>query len=157
MKIPPELDNLSKRDLIQIILELQQRLLAYENAHTPPSLQKGQRHYPKPEGSSGKRGDPAGHEGTTRPQPEPTETKTLQLTSCPKCNHRLRILKRVETRIVEETPELQPLREIKFLISHYHCANCNEEVVPTHPELKRANKHLPTPPEIFFLFTDFIT
>lgn len=53
MKIPPRLDGLSKRDLIRYILELESRieqqdkriadleqhLLAYENAHTPSSKQ----------------------------------------------------------------------------------------------------------------------
>ena len=58
MKIPLELDGLSKRDLVRVILsqdqkieyqskkieDLERRLLAYENAHTPPSKQM---HYPK--------------------------------------------------------------------------------------------------------------
>ena len=53
METPQELKELSKRNLIRIIIsqgeeieELKRRLLAYENAHTPPSQQ---RKYPERE------------------------------------------------------------------------------------------------------------
>jgi len=39
MKIPPELRELSKRDLIRIILDLQKRIAMYENARTRNSSQ----------------------------------------------------------------------------------------------------------------------
>ena len=52
--------------LLKRIEELEKRLLAYENAHTPPSKQRGQGAYPKPENSSGNRGAPLGHTGTTK-------------------------------------------------------------------------------------------
>lgn len=68
MKIPKELKELSKRDLIRKVLfleqeveELKRRLLAYENAHTPPSQQ---RKYPKRESSNNNIGAPQGHQGT---------------------------------------------------------------------------------------------
>ena len=138
MKIPPELDDLSKRDLIRIILELQQRLLAYENAHTPPSKQQGQRHYPKPEGSSGKRGAPLDHEGNTRPQPDPTETKTLHLESCSNGHHLSKTY--VERRVIEELPKPQPLRVIEFFIQHYYCKICDKEIVPTHSDLPKTGR-----------------
>ena len=77
MEIPQELQGLSKRDLIRVIIsqgerieELEKRLLAYENAHTPPSQQ---RKYPKRESSGNQVGAPKGHEGTTRPAAEPNK------------------------------------------------------------------------------------
>lgn len=115
--------------------ELERRLLAYENAHTPPS--KDQRHYPKREPTGNPVGAPKGHQGTTRIQPEPTETKELRLEYCPDCNTALGDPKKVVRRIIEEIPEPQPLRIIKFLIPKYHCTSCDKEVIPTHPELPR--------------------
>lgn len=147
MKIPEHLDGLSKRDIVRYVLslearieeqqkeidELKRHLLAYENAHTPPSQQ---RHYPKREkNGKGKLGAPKGHEGMTREQPEPTESKKLSLDVCPCCNKPLGKPKRMERRVIEELPEPQPLRVIEFLIPHYFCQHCQKEVVPAHPEL----------------------
>ncbi|MEK7177972.1 MAG: IS66 family transposase [Patescibacteria group bacterium] len=147
MKIPPHLANLSKRDIIRYTLslesrieELEKRLLAYDNAHTPPSKQQRKDHYPKPEGSSRKRGAPKGHEGTTRPTPEPTETKTLNLELCPDCKFPLGKVTRLERRVIEELPEPQPLRVIEFLIPHYECKKCNKEVIPVHSELPKTGR-----------------
>jgi transposase len=154
MKIPPHLEGLSKRDLIRqnLILksrldeqqkqiemlqkqieDLKRHLLAYENAHTPPSKQSN---YPKREKKEGaKLGAPKGHKGVTRKTPEPTEFKTLSLDCCPHCQNKLCNPKRIERRIIEEIPEPQPLRVIEFLIPHYHCSHCDNEIVPTDPEL----------------------
>lgn len=147
MKIPPELDGLSKRDLVRLILaerearevlekkvvELEKRLLAYENAHTPPSQQ---RHYPKREKKGkGKVGAPEGHEGVTREKPEPTEVKELKLDVCPCCHNPFGKPNRVEKRIVEEIPEPQPLRIILFIIYYYFCPFCDKEFCASHPEL----------------------
>ena len=151
MKIPPELEGLSKRDLIRLIIsereyfktkmkqlefkytELERRLLAYENAHTPPSQDK--RRYPKREKSNNKIGAPKGHKGTTRKQLEPTETKELHLDKCPCCQTKLGEPNRIQRRIIEEIPEPQPLRVIEFLVPHYHCKNCKKQVAPTDSEL----------------------
>ena len=134
-KCKPLFDILLKR-----LQEVERRLLAYENAHTPPSQQKGKRHYPKQEHSSLKRGAPIGHEGTTRPQREPTETNTLTLSSCPACQNMLGTPAWVERRVIEELPEPHPLRIIEFFISHYHCITCKKEVTPTHPDLPREGR-----------------
>ncbi|MBI4448130.1 IS66 family transposase [Candidatus Woesearchaeota archaeon] len=147
MKIPQHLDGLSKRDLVRYILvleekipllekkieELERRLLAYENAHTPPSQQ---RHYPKREKKEGaKVGAPLGHEGFTRETPEPTEIKKLESKACPHCNRLLGKPHHIERRVIEEIPEPQPLRVIEFFIPHYHCKHCNKDIVATDPEL----------------------
>lgn len=142
MKIPPELDGLSKREIIRRYLllearlaELERRLLAYENAHTPPSQQKGERHYPLKEAGERKRGAPEGHKGSTRETPIPTETKTLLLTQCPCCGQLLGMPKRTERRVIEEIPQPGPLRVIEFLIPHYECLLCNKEIISQDPEL----------------------
>ena len=57
------------------IKEPEHRLLAYENAHTPPSRLRWQPHQPPSEPK--KRGAPEGHPGTTQPKPEPTITLTF--------------------------------------------------------------------------------
>ena len=63
-----------KKELLRLHKEnlaLKQRLVAYENANTPPSKQ---RFIKKKEGkSSGKLGRPTGAKGSTRPVPKPTE------------------------------------------------------------------------------------
>ena len=100
MNEPQELKNLTKEKLISIILDLQKRLLAYENAHTPPSQQ---RRYPRREPTGTPPGASIGHKGVTRKTPEPTETKTLHLDKCPDCNNALK-LKCIKEKIIEEIP-----------------------------------------------------
>jgi len=145
MKIPLEFERLSKRDLIRLILvereafdkridELERRLLAYENAHTPSSKQD-KRKYPKREKTGNWVGRPKGYKGSTREVPEPTESKTLSLEVCPDCQISLGKPERIQRKVIEEIPEPQPLRVIEFFIPHYHCKNCDKEVVPSHPEL----------------------
>jgi len=151
VKIPEHLDGLSKRDLVRHVLfleervknvkfleeridELERRLLAYENAHTPPS-KSDKRRYPKREKSGKGVGAPKGHSGVTRNVPEPTETKTLSLDCCPDCKTCFGKPKHVQRKVVEEIPDPQPLRVIEFLVPHYHCKNCGKNVVPSHPEL----------------------
>ena len=132
METPKELKDLSKEELIKIILDLQKRLLAYENAHTPPSQQ---RKYPKRESSGNQVGAPKGHEGTTRPTPKPNKFEFLKLDSCPNCNKQLGRPRFIKKRIIEDTPEPQPLIITEFTIPHYFCNYCNSEVIPSHPGL----------------------
>ena len=139
MKIPKELKELSKRDLIRKVLfleqeveELKRRLLAYENAHTPPSQQ---RKYPKRESSNNNIGAPQGHQGTTRPTPEPNKFEELKLDVCPNCNRQLGRPRSVEKKIIEDISEPQPLVITQFTIPHYFCNHCNAEIIPSHPRL----------------------
>jgi len=135
MKTPQELENLTREDLINIILDLQKRLLAYENAHTPPSLQRPTLRYPKRESSNNKIGAPIGHKGTTRKTPEPNRFKELKLTKCPDCNKRLGRPRHIQKKIIEDIPDPHPLKITQFTIPHYFCNNCNKEVIPEDPEL----------------------
>jgi transposase/uncharacterized coiled-coil protein SlyX len=153
MKIPQEYEGLSKRDLIRELIslnsmilnqqelidkqqmeieELKRRLLAYENAHTPPSQQ---RKYPKREKSNNKVGAPKNHKGVTRPKAKPNKFEVLQLCTCPGCNKKLGEPISTEKKIIEDIPEPQPLIITEFTIPHYFCNNCDEEVIPTHPDL----------------------
>ena len=139
METPQELKELSKRNLIRIIIsqgeeieELKRRLLAYENAHTPPSQQ---RKYPEREKSNNKIGAPKGHEGTTRPTPEPNRFKELKLKRCPDCGKLLGRPRSIHKKIIEDILEPQPLIITKFTIPYYFCAHCNKEVIPSDPEL----------------------
>ena len=132
MESPQELKDLSKEELINIILDLRRRLLAYENAHTPPSQQ---RKYPKREKSGRGIGAPKGHEGSTRPTPTPNKFEELKLISCPKCNKQLGRPRSVKKKIIEDVPEPRPLIITQFTIPHYFCTHCNAEVIPSHPGL----------------------
>ena len=88
-----ELRQLSKNQLIAIILELKEEieaikrcLLAYENPHTPPSKTKK---YPPKEESTGKLGAPVGHPKYKRKEPESTCRVEYIEETCPKCSHKL--------------------------------------------------------------------
>ena len=147
MKIPQELKELSKRDLVRLVLfleekveELERRLLAYENAHTPPSQQ---RKYPEREKSNNKIGAPKGHEGTTRPTPEPNRFKELKLKRCPDCRRLLGRPRSIHKKIIEDIPEPQPLVITEFTIPYYFCAHCSKEIIPSHPELPDSGRFGP--------------
>lgn len=139
-----ELRSLSKSDLIRIILaqerqnsdlenrivELERRLLAYENAHTPPSLSKKKRERRPPKG---RLGAPEGHPRYERAQPEPTTTDEHKEEACPHCAARLGAPYRVERRIIEDLPAPQPLIVTEHLIDHYRCPSCRRHVIAKHP------------------------
>ena len=132
MKIPPEFNGISKRDLIRIILDLQKRLTAYENAHTPPS----KRRFPeRKKSSSGKIGAPKGHEGTTRETREPDELKEVEEVQCKHCKGLLSKPSKQEKRIIEEIPEPLPIRVVEYRINHYLCPFCNKITIANHPDL----------------------
>jgi len=133
MKAPQELKDLTREELISIILDLQRRLLAYENAHTPPS--RNNRHYPKQEKSGNHVGAQKGHEGATREVPEPNRFKELKLDKCPDCGKRLGRPKSIHKKIIEDIPEPQPLNITQFSIPHYFCSHCNKIVIPRYSEL----------------------
>ena len=161
MKVPQELQGLGKKDLVRLILkereefkryleevtreieDLKKRLLAYENAHTPPSLQRPTLRYPTREKSNNKVGAPKGHKGTTRKTPTPNRFKELKLSKCPDCGKRLGRPRYIQKKIIEDIPDPQPLKITQFTIPHYHCNHCNKEVIPTHPELPEEGRFGP--------------
>jgi transposase len=107
------------------VCELEKRLLMYENAHTPPSLQKKKR---IPRESSGRLGAPKGHPKYEREEPEITKTIKHTVDACPYCNTQLNLKEILEV-IEEEIPEMKKIKAIKHLIEWGICPNCKRRVV----------------------------
>lgn len=127
-------------ELKKKLLELENKFLAYENAHTPPSKQ---RFPPKREGErSGKIGRPPGAEGSTRPTPKPDETVEVKRDFCPSCRKPLGKPNFFESKIVEEIPEPQPVKVTEYKLAHYFCS-CGEHVVAEHPECPKQGRFGP--------------
>ncbi len=120
-----EAENLElKKQLLTMqkkVIELESRLLAYENAHTPPSLSKKKR---EPKEPSGKLGALEGHQKYERPEPEPDKTVEYKETSCSHCKSKLGRPFKVDRRIIEEIPEPRPVKVTEHLIHHYKCKKC---------------------------------
>jgi len=108
--------------------ELEQRLFAYENAHTPPSKQRFKKQ--PPEKPIGKLGAQKGHKKWERPTPTPTETIEHSQTHCPNCEHELGKPFKIDKKIVEEIPEPQPITVTEHLIPHYKCKHCGKIIIP---------------------------
>lgn len=104
---------------------LKKRLLMYENAHTPPSLQKKKR---IPRESSGKLGAPKGHSKYEREEPEIDKEIRHTIETCPYCNSKIDIKKVLEV-IEEEIPEMKQVKAIKHLIEWGTCPNCKRRVI----------------------------
>ena len=99
------------------IEELERLLASYENAHTPPSL--GRKFKKKPENPSHKPGRPSGRKGSTRPRPKPDRVVNVTKEECPYCKSPLGEPVEVESRIIEEIPEPQPVIVTEFRVAHY--------------------------------------
>lgn len=112
------------------IIELEQRLLSYENAHTPSSKTKKKR--PPREKSNRGLGAPVGHEKWVREQPEPAQTVEHKQETCPDCGSSLKESIFIERRVIEDTPEPAPIEVIEHLIHHYICLCCGKKIVAPH-------------------------
>jgi len=112
------------------IRELEARLAQYENAHTPPSLRGGRnRKKDKDKNNKGKPGQKMGHKGVTRPYVTPDRQVEVTMDRCPDCGAELGSPFRIDSKIVEEIPEPQPIIVTEYKISHYRCPCCRKEVV----------------------------
>jgi transposase len=121
------------------ICELEARLAQYENAHTPPSLRRGRNRKDKTD-NKGKPGQKIGHKGITRPSTTPDCQKEVTLDRCPDCGTELESPFRIESKIIEEIPEPQPVMIIEFKIAHYKCPSCRKEVVAKDANCPREGK-----------------
>jgi len=111
------------------IRELEARLAQYENAHTPPSLRRGRnRKKDRDESNKGKPGQKIGHKGVTRPYVTPNRQVEVTMDFCPDCGAKLGSPFRIDSKIVEEIPEPQPIIVTDYRISHYRCPCCRKEV-----------------------------
>jgi len=116
------------------ILELEARLAQYENAHTPPSLRRGRRHKKdQDEKTNGKPGQKMGHKGITRPYAKPDRQIEVTMDRCPDCGTKLGNPFRIESKIIEEIPEPEPVTVTEYKIAHYICSHCQKEIVGTDP------------------------
>jgi len=121
--------------LKEYIKELEARLAKYENAHTPPSLRRGRnRKTEKKNGrDQGKPGQKFGHAGVTRPQARPDRQVEVKADRCPDCGTALGDPIRIESKIIEELPEPQPIVITEYRIAHYTCPCCHREVAAVDP------------------------
>jgi len=110
--------------------ELEARLAKYENAHTPPSLQKTKSVKHK----SNSPGRPKSYKGSTRPTPEPERIIGVTLEECPHCHSPLEEPIKIETRTIEEIPKPRPVRVTEFRLAHYDCPSCEKHVIARHLE-----------------------
>ena len=121
--------------LEKIVLELKKqneklsnRLLAYENAHTPPSKQRFKKNPPTE--PNGKLGAKIGHKKWDRKQSKPTQIIEDKQNTCPHCENKLDEPTKIIQKIIEEIPEPQPLIVTKYLLYHYHCKHCGKNIQP---------------------------
>lgn len=118
--------------LLKKIEDLEKRLLAYENAHTPPSKNFTKRErveYPKSPGRQ------KGHEGVTRSFKSPDRTIALTAKKCPYCGEKLGKPERIERRIIEDIPQPVQTKMTEFLKFFYKCPCCKREVETRHKDL----------------------
>lgn len=116
------------------IRELEARLAQYENAHTPPSLRRGRnRKKDQNRDNKGKPGQKVGHKGLTRPYATPDRQVEVTMDRCPDCGTDLGAPFRIDSKIVEEIPQPQPIIVTEYKIAHYRCPCCRKEVAAKDP------------------------
>jgi len=127
--------KLSDYELLKAkISELEARLAQYENAHTPPSLRRGRNRKKDPDkNNKGKPGQKNGHKGVTRPYAAPDRQVEVTIDLCPDCGADLGAPFRIDSKIIEEIPEPQPIIVTEYKIAHYRCPCCRKEVVASNP------------------------
>jgi transposase len=107
------------------IIELEKKLLAYENAHTPSSKVR----FPPRVINENKKlpGQKIGHVGKTRKKPIPDMSIELIEEQCPDCQGKLGIPFKTISKVIEEIPEPQPIQVTEYKINHYFCMICKKE------------------------------
>lgn len=133
-----ELRKLSKNQLIDIILEQERRLQeienklkAFDNPHTPSSKKNKRSKPPKNNGGGRFPGKPRGSNGSGINMPSADETDEHTLESCPCCNSPLGPSKSTTThKQIDLPPKLAICTE--HIIHHYHCDNCNKDISATN-------------------------
>lgn len=115
------------------VAELEKRLLAYENAHTPSSLSRRKGKPREPTGNP--TGAPKGHEGITRATPEPDEiVDVAPRDNCPNCSAKLYDPDYYEPKVKEDIPKPQPAKVTQYNLPHQTCPCCGLEIVGSHPD-----------------------
>ncbi len=123
------------------IRKLEARLAIYENAHTPPSLKRGgNRKKRQNKGVKGTPGQKKGHTGVTRPIAKPDKHVEVTTERCPDCGTELGSPFRIESEIIEDIPEPQPVIVTEFKIAHYTCPRCQREIVATDADCPKEGR-----------------
>ncbi|HJH27688.1 MAG TPA: IS66 family transposase, partial [Methanophagales archaeon] len=100
--------------------ELEAQLAKYDNPHTPPSLKRGGSSGKNQKKNGGKKpGQKKGHKGVTRPRAEPDKQVDVLMGRCPYCDAELGDPVSMESKIIEEIPEPQPVIVTEYKIAHY--------------------------------------
>jgi transposase len=126
-QLQQEIEKLKKE-----VANLKNRLKAYENPHTPSSMQR----FKSNTGGTnppGRRGAPPGHHGATRTTPEPDEIIPVTMDHCPRCGSYLGAVTNIEHRTIEDLPPPQHIKVTRYDLHHYHCPGCGTEITATHP------------------------
>ena len=133
-QLKDEIDQLKREnELLRLrVSELEARLAQYENAHTPPSLRRGGNRK-KDQNDKGTPGQKQGHKGLTRQTAKPDKQVNVTRDRCPDCGTKLGSPFRIESKIIEEIPEPQPVTVTEYKICHYICPHCQKEIVGTDP------------------------
>lgn len=126
-------------DMNKIIKKLRKELEKYNNSNTPPSANKHL--MPNTFGKKnkgGKRGAPKGHKGITRIY-DPVDVEDIDESNCPKCNSSNIFDYEIITKTYEEIPDPVVPEVKKVHIHKKKCRDCGKEFLPK--ELK--NKSIP--------------
>jgi len=135
-----KLKRLFKKDLIEIILQLQKKIIElenelkkYKNSNTPPSSNKHLKPNTKGKKSKpgSKRGAPKGHKGTTRKQTI-DRREVIDADNCPKCGSDNLEDEKVLKRVVEEIPEPVIPETVENEIHKKVCLDCGHRFIPEH-------------------------
>jgi len=150
-------------DQQQEIEQLKARLKQYENPNTPPSKQGGAAKSPgsgdqdedeaeksleddaggvRVAASDSSPGRSEGHEGTTRPPPEPEETIQVERGYCPDCEQILSSPDSYVSRTVIDVPLPVPTTVVEYKLGKHHCS-CGNEVVAEHPDCPETGRFGP--------------
>jgi transposase len=114
--------------------KLKRRLVLYENVRGSSTKQRLPRRRRERTGVRFP-GRPRGYPGSTWSIPKPDFVVEAEaLSDCPECETPLGPPIYTKERIVEELPELQPMKVNAYKELHYFCSNCECEVVARHPD-----------------------
>jgi len=113
---------------------LTKRLARYENIRRDRALLKRLRRRSQTT-TTRFPGRPKGYPGTTRPTPEPQViVKADALTECPECGTGLDQPFLTKHRIIEELPDIEPVKVVDYHEDHYLCTGCSCRIVSRHPD-----------------------
>lgn len=145
--------------------ELKAQLRQYENSNTPPSKKGGAGASPGNNSSSSDNdqentgeetnaggdsnaasdsspGRNPGHEGTTRPPPEPEKTIQVDEAYCSECDCVLTDPESYTSRTIIDTPLPVPVTVTKYKLGKYRCS-CGNKITAEHPDCPETGRFGP--------------